>query len=369
MTTFYLVQHAEKQRRGGDPGLTVTGRAQSLWTGSCLRGRGVRQVWSSPLRRARETAEIIAAVLGLPVRTDPRLRERLNWDGSQPLEDFFADWGRSTADRDVKPLLGDSSRDTGARFAEFLAAHDDDNGATVVVSHGGVTMDLLRTLYGDERFADHAELLREGIPACAITQLTRADTGFELDGLADDGHLHVAEAPTGAFTHQLGGYRPRWLYSAREILDVHGSKLSRLVGQSLKHTWLLWDEDLDQWYAEGPVIFEFGRTRLTVCHRRTGECSLSWDDLDPSEPVDAGDESIRLLWRQDPMPSLGVAAGHPLRVLDLIEDGDPDGRWMIEAVEFGFGNPHLRLTNIDGRNTLSSGIAPASNTRRRVRVG
>ncbi|MGA8113858.1 MAG: histidine phosphatase family protein [Actinocatenispora sp.] len=369
MSTFYLVQHAEKQRRGGDPGLTVTGRAQALWTGSCLRGRGVSQVWSSPLRRARETAEIIAAVLGLPVHTDPRLRERMNWDGCQPLDAFFGDWDRSTRDRDFQPLLGDSSREAGGRFAAFLAEHQADRGRMVIVSHGGVTVDLLRTLYGDERFADRPELLRSGVPACAITQLSRADDGFELDQLADDGHLHVAEAPTGAFTHQVGGYRPRWLYSAREILDVHGGRLSRLAGQPLTRTWLLWDQDLDEWYAEGPVVLEFPDTRLTVCHRRSGECSMSWDDLDPDEPVDAGDESLRLSWRDDPLPPLSAIAGVPLRVIDLIEQGDPDGRWMIDAVEFGFGGAHLRLSNCDGRNTLSSDRGAASQARRRTRVG
>ncbi|GAA4217193.1 histidine phosphatase family protein [Actinocatenispora rupis] len=368
MSTFYLVQHAEKQRRGGDPGLTVTGRAQALWTGSCLRGRGVTEVWSSPQRRARETAEIIAAVLGLPVQTDPRLRERIIWDGAQPLDEFRADWNRSTADRDFRPPLGDSSRDAGERFAAFLDEHADGRGTTIVVSHGGVTVDALRTLFGDGSLAERPELLNRGVPPCALTTLSRTDSGLALGQLADDGHLHAAEAPIGAFTHQVGGYRPRWLYSAREVLDVHGSRLSDLIGRQLRHTWLLWDRDLDEWYSEGPVVFDFAGTRLTVCHRRSGECSLSWDDLDPSEPVDAGDESLRLCWRSDPVPPLAALVDRPLRLLDVVEDGDEDGRWVIDALEFGFGDPRLRLANESGHNALSGTGPPAGESRRRVRI-
>jgi broad specificity phosphatase PhoE len=40
----------------------------------------------APMRRAQETAECIAAVTGLAVQADARLRERLNWDGSTPWE-------------------------------------------------------------------------------------------------------------------------------------------------------------------------------------------------------------------------------------------------------------------------------------------
>lgn len=367
MSTFYLVQHAEKQRRGNDPGLTVTGRAQALWTGTCLRGHGVKQVWASPLRRARETAEIIAAVLGLPVRTDPRLRERMNWDQRQPWDTFFGEWAHTTEDRDYQPLLGDSSRDAGARFAAFLTEHTGEPGETVVVSHGGVTVDLLRTLYGDDSLDQRPSLLHEGVPPCAITRL-HGDGPLELDELANDGHLHTSEAPVGAFIHQLGGYRPRWLYSAREVLDVHGSQLAKLIGQPLEHTWLLWDGDLDEWFAEGPVVFEFAETRLTVCHRRSGECSLSWHDLDPGEPVDAGDESLRLSWRADPTPALATVAGQRLRVLDLIEAGDVDERWAIDALEFGFGDHQLHLSNQSGRNALGTGPS-ATGGRRRVRVG
>ena len=55
------------------------------------------------MRRARETADCIAAVTVLAVQPDARLRERLNWDGGMPFDAFLALWARTTRDRDLVP--------------------------------------------------------------------------------------------------------------------------------------------------------------------------------------------------------------------------------------------------------------------------
>ena len=116
MALAYLVQHGEKEPVPGDPGLTPAGRRQASRTGRWLHGRGVQALYSSPMRRARETADRIASVTGLAVQPDARLRERLNWDGSQPYQAFLALWARTTEDRDFVPPGGDSSRQ-GSRTA------------------------------------------------------------------------------------------------------------------------------------------------------------------------------------------------------------------------------------------------------------
>ena len=73
------------------------------------------------MRRARETADCIAAVTGLAVQPDARLRERLNWDGGMPFDAFLALWARTTRDRDLVPEGGQSSRQAAARLLAFLA--------------------------------------------------------------------------------------------------------------------------------------------------------------------------------------------------------------------------------------------------------
>jgi hypothetical protein len=106
VTVVYLVQHGEKEPGPGDPGLTELGRMQVTRTGRWLGGLGVGALWTSPMRRARETAGCIASVTGLTVQADARLRERLNWDGSIPWEAFADLRARTADDRDLVPGAG-----------------------------------------------------------------------------------------------------------------------------------------------------------------------------------------------------------------------------------------------------------------------
>jgi broad specificity phosphatase PhoE len=148
MALVYLVQHAEKPPEPGDPELTEHGRTQAAHTGLWLSRTGLCAVYSSPMRRAWQTAQVIATTSGLDVRRDDRLRERMNWDGSQPIEDFLADWARSVHDRDFVPRSGDSSRQAAARLRAFLREQEDAAAAVAVATHGGITADLLRTPLG-----------------------------------------------------------------------------------------------------------------------------------------------------------------------------------------------------------------------------
>ncbi|MGV9303562.1 histidine phosphatase family protein [Nonomuraea sp. NPDC003727] len=169
MAIFYVVQHGEKEQRAGDPGLTAIGRRQAHRAARRLQAVDPGAVFSSPMRRARETADIIASAVGVPVREDARLRERMNWDGTQSLEDFLADWATAVRHRDFVPLSGDSSYRAAERFQAFLADHAHESSAIVVCTHGGITVDLLRTLVGDASVPAH--LLVDGVPPCAITTL------------------------------------------------------------------------------------------------------------------------------------------------------------------------------------------------------
>src|SRR5258707_2145166 len=78
MPLIYLVQHGEKERIPGDPGLTSAGRRQATMAGRWLRSVGLHSLYSSPMRPAWQTAEGIAAVTGLGIRIAARLPERLN---------------------------------------------------------------------------------------------------------------------------------------------------------------------------------------------------------------------------------------------------------------------------------------------------
>ncbi|MFX4294862.1 bifunctional RNase H/acid phosphatase [Streptomyces bohaiensis] len=83
-TTFVLLRHGETeltpQKRfsgsGADPGLSAVGRRQAAAAAAYLADRGtVRAVVTSPAARCRETAETVAAALGVEPRVEEDFRE------------------------------------------------------------------------------------------------------------------------------------------------------------------------------------------------------------------------------------------------------------------------------------------------------
>ena len=87
MTTIFLVRHGEtvdnarQIMQGQTQGeLNEQGRSQARQVAERLSAEPIDAVVASDLRRAIQTAEIIAAPHGLPVMTTPLLRER-DWGG------------------------------------------------------------------------------------------------------------------------------------------------------------------------------------------------------------------------------------------------------------------------------------------------
>lgn len=85
---MFLVRHGQSEfnkhfnATGRDPGirdpeLTDEGRRQARLAGEILARQGINEIWCSPYRRAVETAEIIAGVIGLRLsRIEPLVGER-----------------------------------------------------------------------------------------------------------------------------------------------------------------------------------------------------------------------------------------------------------------------------------------------------
>jgi 2,3-bisphosphoglycerate-dependent phosphoglycerate mutase len=161
--TLWLVRHGEStwnrlglaQGHRDEAELTSQGVRQAWAVAGQLRGHCVGALYASDLRRARQTAAPLASVLQLPVRLDPRLRERslgvlegAASDQVTPRVSGLAG-GRVTAP-DARPAGGESVRDLYQRAAAFtddlaaLAAGGDvPPGDIVIVAHGG-TLRVLR---------------------------------------------------------------------------------------------------------------------------------------------------------------------------------------------------------------------------------
>lgn len=145
--------------------LTARGEEQARAAGRVVARRFAPvAVVASPLRRARRTAELIGATLGLDVTVEPDLRERSYGEfagrpyaDARPGFDPAAWW-------EWRPPGGESLVEVAARVGAALdriaARHA--GADVVVVSHGGVMLALARHVTGDwgaGRVAKNAELL------------------------------------------------------------------------------------------------------------------------------------------------------------------------------------------------------------------
>lgn len=137
-----------------DPGLSARGVAQAEALAEALAGEGIEAVVASDLRRARETARVLAGALGIEPLHDARLRERdLGvWSGLTTPQ-IAGRWPEELArlrarDPDVRPGGGESLRGVVARAGAFfreLAARPGP-ARWAVVTHGGVIRALCPSL-------------------------------------------------------------------------------------------------------------------------------------------------------------------------------------------------------------------------------
>lgn len=97
---FWYLRHGETDwnARGWSQGnvdipLNERGVAQAHAAAALLRGRGIATIVSSPLGRARVTAQTVADALGLPVAMDEGLREcAFGKQEGQEMGAWFHDW-------------------------------------------------------------------------------------------------------------------------------------------------------------------------------------------------------------------------------------------------------------------------------------
>ena len=151
MTIFYLLRHGEHVLRGRvlagrtpGVGLSARGRAEIAAVADRLAEERIAALCSSPLQRTRETAEILADRLDLPIeyREDVIELDFGEWTGLT-FDAVRADerWKLWSTCRSIATVPGgESMRQVQERVVEALfelrQAHRD--GTVVVVSHGDV---------------------------------------------------------------------------------------------------------------------------------------------------------------------------------------------------------------------------------------
>ena len=154
---FHFIRHGKRDHTIGDPSLTSEGRQEAELLARELASNGIARIFSSPLARTRETAEIIATILNLEVTEDSRLRERMNWGDikGQSFDEFIAQWERCNRERDYRPSVGDSSIEAGRRIEAFVSdCYLQSSKDTVIgVTHGGILTDFLLNVFSSEELS------------------------------------------------------------------------------------------------------------------------------------------------------------------------------------------------------------------------
>lgn len=144
--------HQKRVQGHTDVHLDSVGREQAKCVALSMANEGVERILASDLTRARDTAEVIALQLGLPIELDSRLRERSygDWEGFK-YDEFTGLMselrnGQPDDHHTVAPPGGESISDLQARLKGVTDSLFEVNRTTLVVSHGGACSILLGQL-------------------------------------------------------------------------------------------------------------------------------------------------------------------------------------------------------------------------------
>ena len=151
---LYFVRHGESEantrhvisNRESPFGLTPRGRQQAEALAEKLGDVSFHAIFSSPILRARQTAEILSSSPGIPYRVTDALREydcgileeRSDEESWKCHRQYFEDW-TLRGDHSSKPEGGEcflEIRDRFLPFIESLKYGDDKN--ILLVGHGGL---------------------------------------------------------------------------------------------------------------------------------------------------------------------------------------------------------------------------------------
>jgi broad specificity phosphatase PhoE len=190
VTELLLVRHGETDWNAArrwqgrdDPPLNDSGRRQAEELAAEIEGERIDAVYASDLRRALETAEIVAATFALPVRALEGLREIDvgSWSGltREELETRFPEqlarhvesWGTGWEDGETPEELSERVL-TAVR--EITTEHP--KGRVLVVTHGGVLRALTAIAHG----VPFGDFTHGGVafPNCCVVRFACENGGF-----------------------------------------------------------------------------------------------------------------------------------------------------------------------------------------------
>ncbi|MFK7603075.1 histidine phosphatase family protein [Deinococcus sp. SM5_A1] len=143
---FLLIRHAKASGQAPDAPLTAEEQAQAHRLASQLAQHGIIRMVSSPWLRAVDTARPLATALGLSIKTDERLTERVL--SGRDLPHWQTALKASFALPALKLPGGESGTAARTRALAALKDAEDPQGLTAIFTHGNLLALLLGLDYG-----------------------------------------------------------------------------------------------------------------------------------------------------------------------------------------------------------------------------
>ena len=197
MSTIYLVRHGENtanitkelSHRLVDYSLTPKGVLQAQQTGEYFKDKSIGAIYTSPLKRAVETAEIIGRAIGITPVVVEHFRE-VNVGALEQLGGTAEAW--SAHDSIVRAwfegqpeLLFPEGENYHMLLARMragveLALQDTRGKPVIVVGHGGIFTFTLKDICRD---IDLATLIAQPTHNCSITEIEMRQVDGRFEGV------------------------------------------------------------------------------------------------------------------------------------------------------------------------------------------
>lgn len=181
---FYIFRHGETdlnkkecwQGSGMDYDLNEAGIFQGERLAYKLKDKNLQVIFSSPLKRAKHTADIVGGILDIPVIVKPDLRECFYGDAEgRPLNEnpqYVEDWKNSEL-VDISLPNGEKKSDALNRVLKVIDwAKNEDLNTIGIAIHRGTMFNLLN--YYKFKFDD--------IPNCGVFHLVYEDGSWFIEG-------------------------------------------------------------------------------------------------------------------------------------------------------------------------------------------
>ena len=203
----YLIRHGESignakdihQGQKNDFPLSELGKQQANLLKKRFENLRINAIYSSDLKRARETAEIICNSKNINIILDKRLRER-DFGVIGNKKDILKEWNdflkqqieRGINLREAIPEGGESDKnhfDRVSSFFEDIKKNHDDKETVLVVAHGGTN----KVAFGVIRHSSLKEMYKISQGNTCVNELVLENGGWKVEKINYMNHLEISQ--------------------------------------------------------------------------------------------------------------------------------------------------------------------------------